>query len=273
MSQRDYYEILGVENDASLQQIKEAYRKLAFQYHPDRNKGDHAALEKMKELNEAYAVLSDQEKKRRYDSLRQEYGSFAHDRFRQNYSEQDIFRGSDINQIFEEMAKAFGFRGFDEVFRESYGQGYHTFKFQRPGMFGKGFIIFRSPFGKQYQQGIPPSPGIFPRLLGKLTGYLLKRMLNIQGDRQGEDRYDVITLDARDARQGGKVSYIDRHTSKQLIVTIPANIREGQTIRLKGVGSGGIYGDNTGNLYLKVQFRKSLLQKAKDLLMKSAKIV
>ena len=65
MAQRDYYEILGLDRDASPHKIKEAYRKLAFQYHPDRNKGNPAALEKMKEINEAYAVLSDPEKRRR----------------------------------------------------------------------------------------------------------------------------------------------------------------------------------------------------------------
>jgi curved DNA-binding protein CbpA len=100
MNQKDYYNILGVDRDASQQAIKEAYRKLAFQYHPDRNTGDPAATEKMKDINEAYAVLSDVSKRREYDLLRSQYGSFAYERFRQSHTDDDIFRGSDINQIF-----------------------------------------------------------------------------------------------------------------------------------------------------------------------------
>ena len=80
--QEDYYQILGVEREAIPQKIKEAYRKLAFQYHPDNNRGNPAALEKMKKVNEAYAVLSDPRKKESYDALSQEYGPFAYDRFR-----------------------------------------------------------------------------------------------------------------------------------------------------------------------------------------------
>jgi molecular chaperone DnaJ len=66
-SKRDYYEVLGVSRDAGAEEIKKAYRKLAMQYHPDRNKGDATAEEKFKEVGEAYAVLSDSEKRARYD--------------------------------------------------------------------------------------------------------------------------------------------------------------------------------------------------------------
>ena len=69
MSQRDYYEVLGVGRNADNSEIKKAYRKLAMQYHPDRNKGDNTAAEKFKEASEAYAVLSDDEKRRQYDQF------------------------------------------------------------------------------------------------------------------------------------------------------------------------------------------------------------
>src|SRR4030042_1908728 len=150
MGQRDYYEIVDLDRNASPHKIKEAYRKLAFQYHPDRNKNNPAALEKMKEINEAYAVLSDPEKRRRYDAMSHEYGSSDYDRFRQTYSDQDIFRGSDINQVFQEMARAFGFRGFEEIFRESYGQGYQHYEFWRPGVFGR--VIFYGPGSRRAQR-------------------------------------------------------------------------------------------------------------------------
>src|SRR5215510_3874895 len=67
VSKRDYYEVLGVSRNATEQELKSAYRKLALQYHPDRNPGDHAAEENFKELNEAYGVLSNAESRSRYD--------------------------------------------------------------------------------------------------------------------------------------------------------------------------------------------------------------
>jgi DnaJ-class molecular chaperone len=266
MSQGDYYQTLGVDRNATPQTIKEAYRRLAFQYHPDRNKGNPSAVEKMKEINEAYAVLSDHRKRKDYDTYREQYGSYGYDRFKQSYSEQDIFRGSDIHQIFEEMARAFGFRGFEEVFRESYGQGYHTFEFRRPGVFGRGFIFFGPGLRRNYQQEIPVSSEIIPGNLGKFSQYLLKKMFGIKAPQRGKDWHDVIALDPQQAQEGGKGRYIHRRKSKELIVTIPPGIREGQTIRLKGMGSEGQEGGEPGDLYLKVRIRKPLLQKVRDLL-------
>jgi DnaJ-class molecular chaperone len=267
MTQKDYYKILGVEKTADSKQIKEAYRKLAFEFHPDRNKGDLSAVEKMKELNEAYAVLSDPEKRSRYETMNQQYGYDAYDRFRQGYSEQDIFRGSDINQIFEEMTRQFGFRNFNDLFREFYGPGYQTFEFRRPGVFGRGFIFSVFPFGRQSGQGTFSSvrTGLVTGLLGKLAGYLANKAFKGWDAGQATDRYDVITLNREDARHGGKVSYVDRTTSRQLMVTVPAGVREGQTIRLKGAA--GVNGDRAkaGDLYLKVQFRRGLLETAKEI--------
>lgn len=89
---KDYYKTLGVDKSASAEELKKAYRKLAMKYHPDRNKGDKAAEEKFKSINEAYAVLSDTDKKKEFDT----YGS---DGFRQRYSQEDIFQGSDISDV------------------------------------------------------------------------------------------------------------------------------------------------------------------------------
>lgn len=93
---RDYYEVLGVEKGASQDEIKKAFRKLAFQYHPDRNK-EPDAEEKFKEISEAYAVLSDEQKKAQYDR-------FGHAGISGSYSQEDIFRGADFSTIFRDMA-------------------------------------------------------------------------------------------------------------------------------------------------------------------------
>ncbi len=266
MNPGDYYQILGIDSNATPQTIKQAYRRLAFQYHPDRNRTNPAAVEKMKEINEAYAVLSDPRKRRDYDTLRERYGSSAFDQFKQSYSEQDIFRGSDINQIFEEMARAFGFRGFEEVFTESYGPGYRTFEFRRPGVFGRGFIFFGPAYRREDPSQAPASFEMLSANLGKLTGYLLRKMLATRETGGGKDWYDTLTLDPREAQEGGRIKYFHHRRSKELVVTLPVGIREGQKIRLRGMGADGKGGAEPGDLYLKVQIRKPLLQRVRDLL-------
>ena len=142
MDAKDYYQILGIQKTADQKQIKEAYRKLAFQYHPDSNPHDNSVAEKMKDINEAYAVLSHPQKRTEYDQLRSQYGSSAYGRFRNTYSEQDIFKDSDVFRMFDEMARAFGIRGVDEIFKHVYGPGYRQFEIKRPGVFAKGFFFF-----------------------------------------------------------------------------------------------------------------------------------
>lgn len=259
MSQQDYYQILGIEKEADNKGIKEAYRKLAFQYHPDRNKGNPEASEKMKSVNEAYAVLSDPVKRREYDILRQQFGASAYNRFRNNYSEQDIFSGSDINRVFEEMAKAFGFRGFDEIFREFYGKDLRTFQFKRPGVFAGGFIFTGSPGKRTYDSSLFSSSG----KLGKLSSFLLKQIGGFELQKNGKDIHDVIRLTPTQAQEGGPYAYFLRKKSRKLVVKIPPGIREGQRIRLAGMGEEGKGGGKAGDLFLKVQIKKPILEKIK----------
>ena len=271
MGQRDYYQILGVDADQSQQQIKDAYRRMALKYHPDRNKDNPAVAETMKEINEAYAVLSDPKKRREYDSLRQQYGDYAYDRFRQGYSEQDIFRGSDINQIFEEMARAFGLSGFDAIFREFYGTEYRSFEFHRPGFTGRGFVYF-SPFGRRPQhpqQGAGERRYDLPSLplggiIGKAAKYLLKKMWAVEWPERGKDLNDVITIDPMQALMGAEIRYYNRGRSKDLLVKVPPGTRDGQRIRLKGMGGNGKGGEESGDLYLRIQVKKPLLRRIKD---------
>ncbi len=102
MSEMDYYKILGVEKTASDTEIKKAYRKLAMKYHPDHSKGDKEAETKFKEISEAYAVLSNKEKRKQYDM-------FGSTEFHQRFSKEDIFNGFDLGSILREFG--FGARG------------------------------------------------------------------------------------------------------------------------------------------------------------------
>lgn len=130
MSGKDYYKILGVSKTATDSEIKKAYRKLAMKYHPDRNKDDKAAESKFKDVSEAYAVLSNKEK-------RQQYDMFGSEGFQNKFSQEDIFRDFDFGSIFSEFG--FGGRGrgsFGNIFG---GMGGNAFKGGGPQ--------FNGPFG------------------------------------------------------------------------------------------------------------------------------
>ena len=135
MSETNYYKILGIDKNASVAEVKKAYRKMAMKYHPDQTKGDKSAEEKFKSISEAYAVLSDKEKRRQYDT----FGSTG---FHQRYSQEDIFRGFDLGDILKE----FGFGGR----RRSKGMG-NGIRFS----FGP-----ESPFGPHQRRPQTPVKGV-----------------------------------------------------------------------------------------------------------------
>jgi len=260
MTDMDYYKILDVSESASEKQIKAAYRRLAFQYHPDRNQ-DPESSAKMKEINEAYAVLSNPNKRRDYDAVRRQFGSAAYGRFRSAYTENDIFRGSDINRIFEEMAGAFGFRGFEEIFKEAYGEGYRGFEFRRPGFTARGFLFTGRPRQHRVTQAGKP-----PFFAEKLSRYLFRKFTGVELPEQGADVIETIELTPQEARDGGPYPFFYRTKSKKLVVNVPPKLREGQRIRLAGMGEEGKGGGNPGDLYLKVKIRKPLREKVKSFL-------
>jgi curved DNA-binding protein len=135
MATKDYYNVLGVSKNASDEELKRAYRKLAMKYHPDKNPNKKEAEERFKEINEAYAVLSDKEKRKQYDA-------FGAEGFRQRFSQEDIFRGFDFDEI---LSGLFG------------GRGKREFRYGGRGGFDSGdFFGGQSPYqnmGRMPQKG------------------------------------------------------------------------------------------------------------------------
>ncbi len=210
----DYYKILGVEKKADQEDIKKAYRKLALKYHPDRNPDNHEAEEKFKKISEAYAVLSDQEKRKQYDN-------FGSDQFSQRYSHEDIFRDFDINQILRDMGFG-GASGTNRAFRGTGGKrGSYTFR--SGDAFGD---LFGQQGGQKYYQ--PPQ-----------RGEDLQYNLNITLEESVYGTEKKLSL-----KRDGRVDEIN--------VKIPAGISTGKKLRLAGKGNAGPEGGPTGDLYLNI---------------------
>src|SRR6185503_12070526 len=114
MAKRDYYEVLGVAREATDEEIKKSYRKLAIKFHPDKNPGDKAAEEKFKEVGEAYEALSDPQKRAAYD----QYGHDAFDSRRRASG-----RGGGFHDPFDVFREAFGGGGVEDIFEQFFGGG------------------------------------------------------------------------------------------------------------------------------------------------------
>ncbi len=211
----DYYKLLGVGKSASPEEIKKAYRKLALKHHPDRNKGNKEAEEQFKKISEAYAVLSDKEKRQQYDTV----GSAG---FQQRYSQEDIFRNADLGDILREFGINFG--GGRATFRSAgTGGGIFEEMFRQPGAGGRaghGFQDFRQP---QQVKGNDLSLELPITLNEVLTG-----------------AEKTISLGRGSAAE--KVS-----------VKIPAGIETGKKLRVSGKGSPSPMGGPPGDLYLLIR--------------------
>jgi len=268
MERKDYYKILGISETATPDEIKKTYRNLAFRYHPDKNPGGQ---ELMKEINEAYAVLSNPEKRQEYDHLRQSFGTFARDRFRQTHTDEDIFRNSDINQIFEELSRIFGFSRPEDIFGRDnfYGRNYREFKFKGPGVSGGGFFFLGNVY--RSDKGLAGKDSLASKLMIKGLGMFQKmaaKRLGIVLPEKGRDLIDSITVSPEEAASGGKVRYILNQPgkSREILITVPSGIREGQKIRLKSLGEKGANGGEAGDLFLKVRIRRPFFERVKEIL-------
>lgn len=212
----DYYKTLGVEKSSTEEDIKKAYRKLAMKFHPDRNPGNKQAEEKFKKISEAYAVLSDQEKRKQYDS-------FGSDAFRQRYTQEDIFRNFDLNDILRE----FGFGGFGGARSSrtySGGRGGRTYTYTHGGS---------DPFSDLFGGG---------------------RQQYTQMPQKGQDiEYNLaITLEESVFGAEKKLALQKEDRIEEINIKIPPGISSGKKLRLAGKGSPGFNQGPQGDLYLNI---------------------
>ncbi len=277
----DYYSVLGVERKADASTIKKAYRKLAQKYHPDRNPGDKKAEEQFKQIAEAYAVLSNAEKRRQYD----EYGDAG---FHQRFSQEDIFRNMNMGDIFgsfggeDLFSQLFGNRG--HVHRApAKGQDYSmqiSIPFRLAVQGGERRIDYRSD-GKIEQIKVRIPPGIEkggklrvagkggPHPAGGATGDLYLQV-DIEPDpifiRDGRDLLVRAEIPYSGICLGTLIEVPTLETPKR--VKVPAGMQPGQKIRLRGFGVAASGKKSAGDLYaiIEVVVPKNLTSEQKELL-------
>ena len=256
MAKRDFYEVLGVPKNASEDEIKKSYRKLAMKYHPDRNQGDAAAEVKFKEVKEAYEMLSDAEKRAAYDQ-------FGH-------------AGVDPNMR-GPGAGAGGFAGFGETFGDIFGDIFGQARRQQGGRqvfrgndlsYAMDITLEEAAAGKESEIRIPSydecdtchgtgaKPGTSPKTCGTCQGHGVVQM------RQG---FFSVQQTCPHCRGSGKIisdpcspchgqGKIKRQ--KTLEIKIPAGIDDGMRIRSTGNGEPGTNGGPPGDLYIEIRLKK-----------------
>ena len=215
----DYYQVLGVEKKATADEIKKAYRKLALKWHPDKNP-NKGAEEKFKKISEAYAVLSDTEKRQQYD----QFGSA--DQYRQQYTQEDIFRNFDLDEIL----RGFGFGGARG------GGGRTTFRTTRRGG-GSVRDDYEDPFAGLFGGGAGGGRQQYQEMPQK-----------------GQDAEYNLSISLEESVFGAdkKISFQLENRIEDINVKIPAGISSGKKLRLPGKGLSGYNGGLSGDLYLNI---------------------
>lgn len=267
-TKRDYYEILGINKSASLDEIKRSYRQMALRYHPDRVPAEEKkeAEEKFKEISEAYAVLSDKQKRELYDQ-------YGHSGIDQRFTYEDIFKGADFSSIFGDMSD-FGFGGglFEEIFGDMgfdlFGQGRRKGKARRRGrdiQFEIGITLEEAASGIEKPIEIPRyEPCSVCSGSGVRPG--AKRVSCSQCRGSGQIRMSqgffqiaqtcpkcrgegsLITNPCRECHGEGRVK-----VRRKLKVKIPAGVDTGSHLRMRGEGEIGSHGQ--GDLYLIINIK------------------
>jgi molecular chaperone DnaJ len=262
LEKRDYYEVLGVPRNASKDQIKDAYRQLALKYHPDRNKAPDAE-ERFKEISEAYAVLSDDEKRAQYDQ-------FGHAGISGRYTQEDLFRGVDFGDLFRD----FGFGGFDSIFETFFGRGTRRRYGPERGsdiQYDMEITLEQAATGLESKIEVPRTetcrtcrgsgaktgtqPKVCPKCNGKgqvqygrSTGFA--RFIQVVPCDKCECSVTIIESPCGECRGTGLVE-----RTRTIDVKIPAGVDTGSFLRLSGQGEAGTRGGPPGDLLIAVRVR------------------
>ncbi|KTD38550.1 molecular chaperone DnaJ [Legionella nautarum] len=264
MDQKDYYEVLGVSRGADESEIKKAYRKLAMKYHPDRNSNDKEAEEKFKEIQRAYGVLSDQQKRAAYDR-------FGH-------------AGVDPSMGGGAGGFGGGFGGFGDVFEDIFenifsgGRGQRQSRGQRGAdlQFNVNLTLEEAALGKQIEITVPrhvscqtcdgsgAKAGTKPKTCETCGGVgqvrIQQGFFSIQQtcpSCHGEGH--VIADPCKSCHGQGRV-----RESKKLTVKIPAGVDNGDRVRLSGEGEAGIHGGGSGDLYVQINVKAHAIFERQD---------
>lgn len=225
MEFKDYYKILGVDKNATQEEIKRAYRKLAMKYHPDRNPGDKSAEEKFKEITEANEVLSDPEKRKKYDTLGANWKQYEH-------------AGHGFDDFFTQFGGA-----------QSGGGRTYTFSGDLGDLFGNlgGFSDFFESFfgsrGRRQQGGFKTQDFTQP----SDSGIDLEADLNITLEEAFKGGERIINVDG-----------------KKVKIKINPGTKDGQKLRLKGLGRSRTSGGQRGDLYLSIHILQHPFYEIKD---------
>ena len=289
MDYKDYYKILGVDRKASEGDIRKAYRKLAMQYHPDRNPGDKQSEERFKEINEAYQVLSDPKKRGHYDRLGSEYsnwqrrgapGDFNWDQYG-GYPGGTRVDFGDMDDVFSDFFRTiFGIRGEEPRSRRPQTQGYQQELQVSLEEADNGTTRLIQSDGKQKQVRIPAGvrTGSKVRVAGAgPNGLDLYLIVDVHDDqrfeRHGNDLHTTATVSVFTAILGGEADVETLNGKVKL--NIPAGTQPEQVFRLSGRGMPHVRNPNEkGDLYvrLKVQIPKYLSAKQRELLDEASRL-
>ncbi|ABW18780.1 chaperone protein DnaJ [Alkaliphilus oremlandii OhILAs] len=261
MSKRDYYEVLGINKDASDQDIKKAYRKLAMKYHPDRNPDNKEAEEKFKEANEAYEVLSSPEKRQRYDQ-------FGHAGVNGNgaggFEGFSGFGGGGFEDIFGDIFDMFG-GGFSSSRRRSGPQKGADLQHQEVITFEEAAfgvekeVEFYRNDSCHTCSGTGAKPGTSTRTCTKCNGTgeirvvrrtALGQMVNVAPCDQCGGDGTMIETPCDTCKGKGKVRKL-----KKIKVKIPAGVDTGSVISIRGEGEPGIKGGPSGDFYVVINVK------------------
>ena len=240
MQYKDYYEILGVKRDSTEQEIKSAYRKLARKYHPDVNKTKEAE-QKFKDINEAYEVLGDKEKRQRYDSLGSNWQNGA------NYTPPPGFEQFNFNQGGAQSFN-FGGSGFSDFFSSLFGDFMSGQQAQTHGGFS-GFD-FGGSERKQSRHSQAEDLDVTKTLNVSVKDLMSSAPVTV--------KFNDMQKCTQCPPHGGFCTHCSGtgyvNNQRTVKVKLPKNVSEGQKIRLKGEGKADSYG-RKGNLYLIIHIK------------------